>query len=189
MTIDFAYQARMFFGLYERELAAHLRRLAAPGMRAFDVGADVGYYSLALARLLKGPVMAFDPNPDALARIEADAARNGFDIRTRRTTVGDAEGDGTVTLDSVAAASFVPDLIKMDIEGCEVAALRGARRLLAERKPHLIIEVHGEDLEIACHDLLRGHGYQPLPIRPRRLFPEERPDPGNAWLVCAGRAP
>jgi FkbM family methyltransferase len=36
-----------------------------------------------------------------------------------------------------------PDLIKIDIEGMELSALRGMRRLLHERHPALFIEMHG----------------------------------------------
>jgi FkbM family methyltransferase len=38
-----------------------------------------------------------------------------------------------------------PDLIKIDIEGLEIPALRGMCRLLTEVKPRLFIETHGVD--------------------------------------------
>jgi len=38
---------------------------------------------------------------------------------------------------------MLPDVMKIDIEGAEAMALRGARKLLCERKPHLVIELHG----------------------------------------------
>lgn len=38
--------------------------------------------------------------------------------------------------------NFSPDAIRMDIEGAEAAALRGAAKIIAEKKPILFIEVH-----------------------------------------------
>jgi hypothetical protein len=55
-----------------------------------------------------------------------------------------------------------PDVIKMDIEGAELAALRGMTRLLAaDRPPRLVIEHNPESSRAAGHrsgDLLREIG-------------------------------
>jgi FkbM family methyltransferase len=37
-----------------------------------------------------------------------------------------------------------PDFVKVDIEGSEGKAIAGARRLLAEHRPSLLLEIHGE---------------------------------------------
>jgi FkbM family methyltransferase len=37
----------------------------------------------------------------------------------------------------------LPDLIKIDVEGMELAALKGMQRTLRERRPELFIELHG----------------------------------------------
>lgn len=42
-----------------------------------------------------------------------------------------------------------PDIIKLDVESAEPLVLAGARRLLANKRPRLVIEVHGPD---ACRD-------------------------------------
>jgi FkbM family methyltransferase len=58
-------------------------------------------------------------------------------------------------------------LLKMDIEGAEILALRGAERLLKEKRIHrMLLEVHPQQLErlgssaSELLQLLRGHGYQ-----------------------------
>lgn len=184
MRVDFAHQTRMFLGLYEFELNAHLRRLVRPGARCFDVGANAGYHALMFARLSGRPVVAFEPDPEALARLRANIALNGFDIRVVAQAVG--SGADAVSLDRAAREHFVPDMVKMDIEGWEADALTGAGELLARRKPHWIVETHGRDVHDRCLAVFRDHGYRPEVVRPRRLFAEARPDT-TGWLVCEGR--
>jgi FkbM family methyltransferase len=41
----------------------------------------------------------------------------------------------------------LPDMIKIDIEGMELNALKGMQRLLRERRPELYIEMHGATLK------------------------------------------
>jgi Methyltransferase FkbM domain len=188
MNLDFAHQARMFFGVYEMELAADLRRLVRPGSRCFDVGANVGYHSLMLARLSRQPVVAFEPEPEAAARLQENLALNRFDIRLVPLAVGAADGDKTISLDRAAAIHFVPDFVKIDIEGGEADALAGAARLLQTRRPHLIVETHSFALEQSCADRLRAYGYALRALRPRRFLAETRPALHNGWLVCEGRA-
>ena len=49
-----------------------------------------------------------------------------------------------VTLDDYVQAASVPRvrLLKLDVEGCELAALNGARRLLSEHRPLVWVELH-----------------------------------------------
>ncbi len=53
-----------------------------------------------------------------------------------------------VTLDEeiLEAGLPAPDFIKIDIEGLEIEALRGARKTLELHKPALFLEMHGETL-------------------------------------------
>ena len=49
----------------------------------------------------------------------------------------------TVTLDTYCAEACArPDLVKIDVEGAELLVLRGARKLLRESHPALILAVH-----------------------------------------------
>ena len=82
----------------------------------------------------------------------------------------------------------MPDLVKIDVEGKEVAAIRGAERLLAEL-PHVIVETHSEDLDAACRRLLEGQGYSVRAVEPRRWLPEVRTAGFNRWCVARGDAP
>jgi FkbM family methyltransferase len=80
------------------------------------------------------------------------------------------------TIDLQMESVPAPDLVKMDIEGAEVAALRGASKLLARRRPTIICELHGTN-QAVC-DLLESHGYAVTVIE----TPEVQPRAAN-WNV------
>lgn len=66
----------------------------------------------------------------------------------------------TTTLDTYASKHPMPQLVKMDIEGAEVAALRGATKLLSSTDgPTLLISTHSADLESSVKELLVEAGY------------------------------
>jgi hypothetical protein len=48
---------------------------------------------------------------------------------------------GQLTLDELLCKTFVPDLVKIDVEGAEIEALRSASRLLGAR-PKILVEVN-----------------------------------------------
>ena len=54
----------------------------------------------------------------------------------------------------------VPDIVKMDIEGGEGNALKGAGKLLTAGKPSFLIELHGEVAARSVWEILVNHGYQ-----------------------------
>lgn len=136
-------------------------------------------------------MLAFEADPTEHARLQRNIAANPAlapapeAILALRVTAGERPDD--VTLDGIAfaAGGFVPDVVKLDVEGRELHALEGAAHLLAERRPHLIVETHSEALERDCLALLRTHGYAPRIVHPRRVLAEVRAG-HNRWLVAEG---
>jgi FkbM family methyltransferase len=65
LRLDMQTEKDFWLGTYELDLQAALRRLVKPGMIAYDVGANIGYISLILARLVgkSGRVFAFEALP------------------------------------------------------------------------------------------------------------------------------
>jgi FkbM family methyltransferase len=55
-----------------------------PGMVFYDLGANIGLFSLLAARLVSptGRVISFEPDPDTAARLERNIARNGYQNTT-----------------------------------------------------------------------------------------------------------
>jgi len=156
-------------------------------MRCFDVGMYRGWDALLLGKLTGGEVVSFDGNPKCLEATRDFLAPSGLEIRLVRAYVNDGSGGG-VTLEQAARDHFVPDFIKIDVEGAEASVLRGAERILADRQPALIIETHGAAVESECVAILEARGYEPVLVeRTRGMFSEARSRGHNRWLVCEGR--
>ncbi|MEX1072014.1 MAG: FkbM family methyltransferase [Anaerolineales bacterium] len=78
----------------------------------------------------------------------------------------DAEFQSNIEVETIAIDDFVfkqrnppPDLIKIDIEGGEVLALRGMRRILLETRPLLLIELHGREADEFAWEILGNARY------------------------------
>ena len=190
MNIDFGRgQTRLYFGLYETELNGHLRRLCRRGFCSFDVGAQFGYDSLVVAKLTGARVIAVECDAELVEETKANVAANPeieHLIEVRQAFI-DSETDPSrnrLSLDELAEETFVPDFVKMDIEGGEAAALDGFRSVLLSRRPNLIVEVHSGALEEQCLDTLRASGYTPLIVNQRRWFGDYRPSEHNRWIVA-----
>jgi FkbM family methyltransferase len=145
-------------------------------MIAFDVGANVGYYTLLLARRVgpKGLVIAFEPNPSNLIYLKQHLRLNKIDnVKIVEAAVDDKEGvaffSGSGSMGKLSQAGFSvnsvildnyprPDFIKMDIEGGETAALRGSTKILAEGHALWFIALHGP-AHTQTPELLLGRNY------------------------------
>lgn len=83
-------------------------------------------------------------------------------MKGRTTTKTSVE---TITLDTVCTnTGLTPDLVKIDVEGAELLVLRGAAKLVSERRPTIILAVHPYWLPSGqtpkdIFELLSGYGY------------------------------
>lgn len=139
-----------------------LRMLVQPGDTILDIGANIGFYSRLLAVLTgaSGKVYSFEPddtnffhllgNVQGLPNVEpvkqAVAERSGslklytspmlnVDHRTYKVDSYREEKDIAATsVDDFVAGCFRVHLIKMDIQGFEVFALRGMTKTLEANK-------------------------------------------------------
>lgn len=186
-----------------RFLVELMLSMIGPGQCVIDLGAHVGTFALAAAAL-GCKVLAVEASAANAAILRASAAVNGFhelhvlhaaamDEATevtftsngpwgRVTTGDDAMPDTTVpsvTIDEVlyefgwGGAAFV----KMDVEGSELTAIRGMRRLLTgPAAPPVLFESNGHTLrlvDLGPEDLiaeLEGLGYTGYVVEPHRLI-------------------
>jgi FkbM family methyltransferase len=135
-----------FFGGYEPEVRAQIKKWLRPGDTALDVGANVGWHALLMATQVgsSGHVYAFEPNDSTRARLTQGIALNqltqvavdsravsdrigraGFEAPqagdvwdgTGRLTATDADGSvACVTLDAFVAERGIDRLAFMKID-------------------------------------------------------------------------
>ena len=82
---------------YETELSAFILEALRlePGQVALDIGANLGWYSLLLARRFPGvEIHAFEPEPRNFALLQRNIEQNGFvDVHPHPLAVADSSGD------------------------------------------------------------------------------------------------
>lgn len=98
MNLDISefLQAHLFlYGSYELPSVRFIRRVIAPGDVVADVGAQIGYITLAMATFDVGKITvhAFEPEPLNIQRLRDNIALNpGVDVRIVEKAVSDANG-------------------------------------------------------------------------------------------------
>jgi FkbM family methyltransferase len=177
----------MFYIPREKELLPHL--IMRSGETFVDVGANVGYYSLKIAKeySTKGvTILAIEAHPGNYKALCKNIELNNFRcITTVNKAVSDHKGIVTMyeridtrnrvrsefyslsngyihesntvrpdagsleiecdTLDNILGEQKI-DVMKIDIEGAEVSALKGATHILKKLRK-IIVEVHGANFD------------------------------------------
>ncbi len=156
-------------GLWEIWHTEVTLQLLKPGMKAVDIGANLGYFSLLMSEIVgeHGSVHAFEPNPDIAHRLRRSLNINGFGGRAtvHETALTDHDGEALMAIPSgepggahliadptgrtgigVRAQTFdsIPaladaDYIKIDVEGFEDTVWRGMRNLVKSGRPLTMI--------------------------------------------------
>jgi FkbM family methyltransferase len=151
-----------------------VRRLAAPGGRMLDIGANLGVYGLIYAKAA-GPearVWAFEPTPHVAALARRSAAINGArGYVLAELALGAENGRARLQVDPnsefneirVDAAAGLDvalmrlddaigehaianvDFVKLDVEGHEDAVVRGGSAFFARESPLVMLEVKAGD--------------------------------------------
>jgi FkbM family methyltransferase len=83
LELDLQAEKTYWLGTYEPELQAAIADLVQPGWVAYDVGANIGYITLLLARAVgqDGRVTAFEPLPENVRRMQRNLALNDLQGR------------------------------------------------------------------------------------------------------------
>jgi FkbM family methyltransferase len=184
-------------GLLEQQDLEVFLSMLRPGMTVLDVGANVGMYSLLIARAVgpAGRVHAFEPTPRVATNLRRNVEINKLsNVEVRQMAVGASNGAATlyvgpesdrnsivaksasatevnvtvVTLDDYIRSHEIQtvDMVKLDIEGGEVDAVRGSKRLLSgDAAPLVMFEINPQALAEAgssateLRAVLASYGY------------------------------
>jgi FkbM family methyltransferase len=95
---DMSQQSMFLYGVFEISETRLIQALLGPGMVFFDVGANIGYYSLIGSRLVgpSGLVHAFEPNAAVRAKLEDNIALNALpNVQVYAEAVSDRRGEVT----------------------------------------------------------------------------------------------
>jgi FkbM family methyltransferase len=153
-------------GLPDYDEMMFMRRYLRPGDNFVDGGANVGAYTLLAASLVKptGRVDAFEPAPLEARRLRENVALNRLEgVQVHEAALGEAPGHARFTLDrmsgnrlwpadderpetTVVRVTSIDDelsgtyaMAKLDLEGAEPLALRGAEQNLAVGNPPVLV--------------------------------------------------
>lgn len=141
----------------------------------FDLAIDCGAHRGVVTRHLAtrfARVVAIEPGPLADQIEGAEVIRVALGDKPGRCGMADGRwntgqrhvvaGDEVevITLDSL---NLAPDFIKLDVEGCEYAALLGAEQTIRTHKPVIMLEENGLNRrygveDFACQKLLESWG-------------------------------
>jgi FkbM family methyltransferase len=178
-----------WLGLFEIEKRRAFERVLSSGDVVYDIGANVGYYSLVSAALVgpRGSVVAFEPLPENVEFLRAHVERNSLQTVTIfESAVSDQNGqvrfrfdstdsrsegrlspDGnlhvrSMRLDDLVGSGAIrpPQCIKIDVEGGEMAVLFGAEELFRAHRPVVFVETVGTEATA----WLVARGYQVFSI-------------------------
>lgn len=153
-------------GVYEEKQTQHFLYQLKEDDAVLDIGAHVGYYSLLAGKAAKrGKVYAFEPDSDSASLLKENIKLNKLtNIEVVPAAVADKDGFlyfesqefnkgesslsseekgykvAAITLDNWAKNIKKIDIVKMDIEGAEIKALRGGRNTLRKDGIRIYIE-------------------------------------------------
>jgi FkbM family methyltransferase len=185
----------------------------------YDIGAHEGLFALDVTRRSKIVVHAFEPHAKALR--DNVALNKATGIVVHEVAVGDRSGSVSMTVGQRSSNHITkkpgsipevrlddlelppPAAIKIDIEGFELNALRGAKGLLKRHKPTVVTEInhcfarYNQSLK-PMYDLMASCGYSLNRLSDRGELIEvvERPDlpehlphsaEDNYWWIATER--
>lgn len=191
----------------EREVrTAHAIAQASPGPVIYDVGANIGLYSVIFARDPARVVVSFEPSELVLPQLRANIHLNRLgNVHVEPIALSESPGQVPFTIDSVTTCTShvsthgepgitvacadldslvranrwpAPDLIKLDVEGHDEPILRGMTQLLAGPRPYICLEggLRSASGVIPSLRLLRDAGYVLCDLARRQVL---EPDTGE----------
>ena len=162
----------------------------------YDIGANIGLFSLSISSALQMNCFAFEPTPEIAGFLEAVVRRYDLPVSVSSIALSDRAGEERFylstrsdasnslnrkfrrgspsiivrvdTLDSIVTDS--PALIKIDAETAEPRVLAGAMNTIDRYRPPIIVEVLNSTIGEQINRLFDGRGYIMYQITPKRIW-------------------
>lgn len=201
------------YGEFSGGEAVLFRQLITPGTTVVEVGANIGAHTVELSRLVgsHGTVVAFEPQRIVFQTLCANLALNSCaNVHAYQVAIGAETGTITVPvlspehvnnfggLSLIGAQSGEPvplrrlddiglaacHVLKLDLEGMEVEALKGGAALIAANRPIIYVENDRQERSAELIGLLLSWNYR-LYVHNPPLFEENNfaGDPENIFGV------
>jgi hypothetical protein len=127
---------------YEPGLVGELDKQLSESDVFYDIGAQYGFISM-VARssgVLPENIHAFEGGrfrAEVCRRNHADAGAKVIERWVNKSTAAN-----TITLDDYADRNRAPSIVKIDVEGAELAVFQGAKTILERHHPTIYCEIH-----------------------------------------------
>jgi len=175
-----------WLGSYEFKKQKIFENKLKKGDVVYDIGAHAGFYTLLAAELVgkKGQIFSFEPNPKNIFFLQEHVAINNYkNVKVFEEAVSDKTGSQsfdfgvnssygkfsdsgeskvqTVVLDDLCGSGELPlpNVVKIDVEGAELAVLKGSKIMLEKSHPLLFLSAHSQELYRSCLNFLAPLGY------------------------------
>jgi FkbM family methyltransferase len=157
-----------YSGTFESDAEKVIASVVRPAMVAVDIGANIGYHTFGLAKLVgpDGLVVAVEPTAYAFEKLQRNLQLNKFaNIRPVKVGLADRDkgevqalfrssyrldGRGDVNIETIRVLTLDTlvreqqlerlDFIKMDVDGYEAKVFAGAEGVLQRFRPYLFFE-------------------------------------------------
>jgi FkbM family methyltransferase len=177
---------RFIRGTYETKNVEAIQQTVRKDDIAYDVGAHVGYFSVLMGDIVGsgGKVIAFEPRGLNLGYLQKHVAVNHCDnVEIVAKALGDHSGQAKLETRTGSGTGYIsetgdedveissiddlvesgslpaPTFLKIDVEGGEMAVLRGAMKVIEKQRPRMILATHGDQIDAECRALLREWRY------------------------------
>jgi FkbM family methyltransferase len=180
-----------WLGIHEVGKKKLFEKTIMPGSIVYDIGANVGIYTIISSILCgeDGMVYAFEPIPHNLQYLKKHVDLNYL---SNVTVVGAAvsningkinfldngdhctshiSGEGDIEVESISLDYFIfekqnspPNYLKIDVEGAEDLVIEGARKTITQYKPEIFLATHGIEKDQNCREQLKSMKYKIIPI-------------------------
>lgn len=169
---------------YQKNTTDIIKHFIKPNMKCIDIGANVGYFSAILNKIVgkSGKVYSFECDDaiieDLILNLQSFSSaivQQGFVLnRGYHKFLDNKAKSKLIVINEIIRDKYI-DFIKIDIDGLDLIALKGCDKFLAKGKPIVLIEVSENTqsrYDISFIDIInymKGFNYTPyyvtLPLK------------------------